>query len=115
MPHDAPAVTLRHAEPSDQEAIMQLCENYRLVVAASLTRFEHPQDLINMAMVAAITFAGMQAGTLIALGDLPDTDQQGADLHRVMVANFNLGIKLGKAHVARTADAVIIPFGGTAH
>jgi len=55
-----------------QDATQQLVERFRFVLSEVMDQFEHPRDAVTAAMSAGIVFAGVQAGTLIALGDIAD-------------------------------------------
>jgi len=84
------------------EAMMQMCERFRAAMHDAVGEFEDPRDAIAVAMTAGIVFAGMQAGSLIAMGDYQETAEQYAQFNLMLETNFPCGIRFGKLHAART-------------
>ena len=82
------------------EPLAQLCQKFREVFAQSIGDFADPRDAISVAMSAGIVFAGIQAGQLIAMGDLDETSEQFAQFSRMIEANFGFGMDIGKKHTA---------------
>jgi hypothetical protein len=113
-PATAP-IGARPVDDGDAQTVIAFCEHFRSVLVALEPAFDRPEQAINMAMVAAATFAGIQAGSLLALGTVPDTAAQRDIFSAAMAKNFITGVQMGMQHVADCTDPVIIPFGGTAH
>ncbi|ALC13804.1 IST1 family protein [Sphingopyxis sp. 113P3] len=91
----------RRSDADQMRAVLEFCDQFRETVMARFPEFEDPREAFNMAMVAGVMFAGMQAGHLIAMGDCPET-REFYDQTSVMVeTNFALGIRFGKVHAER--------------
>lgn len=84
-----------------QDATQQLVERFRFVLSEVMDQFEHPRDAVTAAMSAGITFAGVQAGTLIALGDIADDAAGRKRLTDMIEKNFAEGEVLGKRATAK--------------
>lgn len=81
--------------------IQQMVDNFRHVLEGAMSQFEDPRDAVTAAATAGIIFAGLQAGTLFALGDWPDTPEQRAKLMQMVEANLDVGIVQGKRKTAK--------------
>jgi hypothetical protein len=89
---------LEQGDPTFQHMI-EFVEAYR-AASADLLNPDDPNDL-NVAMVAAMNFAGTLAGSLIAIGLFRDQDKR--RLVKAMEHNFRQGIGIGQRRAHRIA------------
>lgn len=79
----------------------QIVERFRTVLAEEIQRFEDPRDALTVAMSAGIVFAGIQAGTLIGMGDFQESPAQLKQIEHMIETNFASGIQMGKLKTAQ--------------
>lgn len=102
----------RIANDDDQAEIFEMVEALRAAVVPILAPdIAHidPNRMAKMIAAAGI-FAGIQFGTLIAMGIASDKDQ--SRVNSIVSSNFRKGIDIGKQHAVRAAEIVA---GGIGH
>lgn len=92
---------LRRADEQDNAQLHAFAERFRVVTLEMADAIPDTRVLLSQSMTAAIIFAGIQYGVLVAMGDVPDNDEELRSMLAAVRHNFDVGIALGKAHTAR--------------
>lgn len=91
------------------DALFAMMDAMREASTPLVETFSDPRDGISALMSAAATFAGVQAGTLLAMGALKQQDRR--RVGETALTNFRQGIDFGLSRAMRLATD---EFGGNA-
>ncbi|BBB13624.1 hypothetical protein [Sphingopyxis sp. FD7] len=106
MPTDPNVENMVRVDEAQMQLSFELCDEFRKTIFARIGEADDPRDLIAIGMTAAIMFAGMQAGHLIAMGDYVESPELNQQLSQMLETNFPLGIHFGKLHAERQIAAL---------
>lgn len=106
MPTDPNVENMVRVDEAQMQLSFELCDEFRKTIFARIGEDDDPRDLIAIGMTAAIMFAGMQAGHLIAMGDYVESPELNQQLSQMLETNFPVGIHFGKLHAVRQISAL---------
>ncbi|WOF43800.1 hypothetical protein KNJ79_02215 [Sphingopyxis indica] len=101
MSDDIGKTEFRRADERDNAQVHAFAERFRAATLEMADTIPDTRVLLSQSMTAAIVFAGIQYGGLVAMGDVPDNEDELHSMFAAVRHNFDVGIALGKAHAAR--------------